>query len=80
MLVYKDGAQIGRVSYFGEGFPHGKCAINEHVFILRSNESLTQNYIYFWLDFSTTRQMLINLNANTAQPGISREKYSLWKS
>jgi type I restriction enzyme S subunit len=36
VLLYKDGAQIGRKTYFECGFPHRECAINEHVFILRA--------------------------------------------
>ena len=36
VLMYKDGAKIGRISFFDYDYPHKKCAINEHVFILRS--------------------------------------------
>ena len=36
VVLYKDGANIGRASYFGDGFPHGRCAVNEHVFIVRA--------------------------------------------
>ena len=72
VVVYKDGANIGRSSYFGDGFPHEKCSINEHVFILRSTEEIGQNWLYFWIERDDTRQRLANLNANTAQPGISQ--------
>jgi type I restriction enzyme S subunit len=72
VLLYKDGAQIGRKSMFRDGFPHAECCINEHVFILRSNGRCNQNYLFFWLDQPEMTQNIINLNANAAQPGINQ--------
>jgi type I restriction enzyme S subunit len=74
VVLYKDGANVGRASYFGEGFPHEKCAVNEHVFILRGTSRIGQSFLYFWLTRNENRQAIANLNANTAQPGISQEK------
>jgi len=74
VLLYKDGAKLGRKSLFRDGFPHGLCCINEHVFILRSNNRCTQSYLYFWLDLSNMTEAIINLNSNAAQPGISQAK------
>ena len=72
VLLYKDGAQIGRKSMFRDGFPHAECCINEHVFIMRTNERCNQNYLFFWLDQPEMTQNIINLNANAAQPGINQ--------
>jgi len=72
VLLYKDGAQIGRKSMFQSSFPHSVCCINEHVFILRTNQLCTQNYLYFWLDQADMTQNIKNLNANAAQPGINQ--------
>jgi type I restriction enzyme S subunit len=72
VLLYKDGAQIGRKSMFRDGFPHIECCINEHVFILRTNGRCSQNYLFFWLDQPEMTQNIINLNANAAQPGINQ--------
>jgi type I restriction enzyme S subunit len=74
VLLYKDGANIGRASFVGEGYPHDRCAVNEHVFILRSNPFVGQSFLYFWMVRDENRQAIANLNANTAQPGISQEK------
>lgn len=74
VLVYKDGANIGRSSYFGDGFPHEQCAVNDHVFILRTVPAVGQNLLYFWVSQDEIRHRVANLNANTAQPGISRSK------
>lgn len=72
VLLYKDGAQIGRKSLFRDGFPHDECCINEHVFILRSKSPMTQNYLFFWLDREEMTTKIRNLNANAAQPGINQ--------
>lgn len=73
VLLYKDGAQIGRKSMFRDGFPYDKCCINEHVFILRTNDRCSQNYLYLWLDLPFMTDTLINSNTNAAQPGINQE-------
>lgn len=74
VVVYKDGANIGRSSYFGDRFPHRKCAVNEHVFILRAIPEVGQNLLFFWVAQDETRRRIANLNANTAQPGVSQKK------
>ena len=74
VLLYKDGAEIGRKSFFMEGFPFKKCVINEHVFILRTNERISQIYLYLWLDRYEMTEAIKNLNANSAQPGINQEQ------
>jgi type I restriction enzyme S subunit len=48
--------------------------VNEHVFILRAHEHAGQSFLYFWMIRDENRQAIANLNANTAQPGISQEK------
>src|SRR3989344_4040874 len=72
VLMYKDGAKIGRISFFDYDYPHKECAINEHVFILRSNDKVNQEFLYLWLDRPNMTQSIINLNSNAAQPGINQ--------
>lgn len=72
VLLYKDGAKIGRKTYFDQGFPHSQCAVNEHVFILRMKRPELQMYLFFWLDQSWVTQEIISLNSNSAQPGINQ--------
>ena len=79
VLLYKDGAQLGRKTMFKNGFPHEKCCINSHVFILRSNQEITQEFLYFWLDQDYMTQNIINLNANSAQPGINQSQVNTLK-
>jgi type I restriction enzyme S subunit len=72
VLLYKDGAQIGRKSLFRDGFPYELCCINEHVFILRSKAPMTQNFLFFGLDRDDMTKKIQNLNVNAAQPGINQ--------
>jgi type I restriction enzyme S subunit len=72
ILLYKDGASIGRKTYFDCGFPHAECAINEHVFILRANRPTEQRFLFFWLDQLWMTHEIISLNSNSAQPGINQ--------
>ncbi len=69
VLIYKDGAYIGRKAMFGNCFPFEQFAINEHVFILRCNEKANQFFLYFLLE----QDELATLNANSAQPGLNQE-------
>jgi type I restriction enzyme S subunit len=69
VLIYKDGAYVGRKGMFGNEFPFKKAAVNEHVFILRSNEKTNQFFLYFLLN----QEELEKLNANSAQPGLNQE-------
>lgn len=72
VLLYKDGAQIGRKSLFMDGFPHQTCCINEHVFILRVNNSLPSSiFLYLWLDQEIVTEKIKNLNSGAVQPGIN---------
>ncbi len=69
VLIYKDGAYIGRKSMFACGFPFKQCCVNEHVFILRTKNINTQIFLYFLLE----QEELEQLNANSAQPGLNQE-------
>lgn len=73
VLLYKDGAKIGRKSMFRDGFPHSKACINEHVFILRTNDKCNQKYLYFWLDLPEMTARIKSINSNAAQPGINQK-------
>jgi len=74
VLLYKDGAHIGRTAMFGETFPHRRLAINEHVFRLRSKDPVGQCFLYLWLSEQPTLHRVQMLNSNAAQPGISQQK------
>jgi type I restriction enzyme S subunit len=76
VLLYKDGGKPGefkpRVGMFGVGFPYPKFAINEHVFLLRS-DVLGQPFIYFWMKMERTLDVLRNRGIKAAIPGINQK-------
>ena len=37
ILIVKDGATTGKASFIDETFPYDQACVNEHVFILRTN-------------------------------------------
>jgi type I restriction enzyme, S subunit len=77
VAIYKDGAYIGKSSYFRDGFPHTECCVNEHVFLLRADGvRLKQNALYLWLQEPDTVQAIRATNANAAQPGINQQSVS----
>jgi type I restriction enzyme S subunit len=74
VAIYKDGAYIGKSSFFRDGFPHSECCVNEHVFLLRTNGvRLKQNALYLWLQEPDTVHAIRATNANAAQPGINQQ-------
>ena len=74
ILICKDGALTGKIAFFKKDiFPFEKGMINEHVFILRTNELCLQSYLFNVL-FSSKGQELLKLNiTGTAQGGLNRE-------
>lgn len=71
ILLYKDGAYIGKVTLFMDNFPYEKYAVNEHVFLIRANNKLYQYYLYFTLNQQQYFTQMQNLNRNAAQPGLT---------
>ena len=73
ILVYKDGAYIGKTTLFKNGFPFESYAVNEHVFLLNAVNHEYQNYLYFTLHLPEYYSLMQNLNRNAAQPGLSKQ-------
>lgn len=73
VLLYKDGAYTGKVSMCLNGFPHNKAAVNEHVFILNTENNWAQNYLYFTLYNKDNKEILHRLaSSKAAQPGLNQ--------
>jgi type I restriction enzyme S subunit len=73
VLIYKDGAYIGKTTLFQDGFPHEKCCVNEHVFLLNTKDVRYQYFLFFTLNQKLYFEKMQQLNANAAQPGINQE-------
>ena len=72
IFLYKDGAYIGKTTIFRNKFPFEQFAVNEHVFMIKANNSEYQNYLYLTLHQAEYFNQMQNLNRNAAQPGLSQ--------
>lgn len=72
ILVCKDGAQTGKVAFVSSNYPYVRSMANEHLFILRSNGIIDQNYLFYFL-LSDLGQALLKINVTgAAQGGLNR--------
>jgi len=75
VLLYRDGGRPGEyephVSMFGDGFPFEKCSINEHVYRLRANERVSQEYLYFWMTSELAFAEMRIKGTGVAIPGLN---------
>ncbi|WP_145433693.1 restriction endonuclease subunit S [Staphylococcus hominis] len=75
IAVYKDGAYTGKVTMFRDDFPYKKTAINEHVFLVSSKESILQNYLLFTLKQKSYFDLMQALSMTSAQPGLNQRNF-----
>ena len=74
ILVYKDGAYVGKITLFRDNFPYEEAFVNEHVFLIHAQEECLEEYLYFSLKQKAYFQIMQNLGkAKAAQPGLNRE-------
>jgi type I restriction enzyme S subunit len=75
VLLYKDGGRPGEfephVTLFGDGFPFGTCAINEHVYRMRATDELGQNLLFFWLSSDLVMEEMRIKGTGVAIPGLN---------
>jgi type I restriction enzyme, S subunit len=72
LLLVKDGATIGKIAFI-YNMQFEKAAVNEHVFILRSNELINSEFLFYYL-FSEIGQFQIKRQIRgAAQGGLNSE-------
>lgn len=76
VLIYKDGAYIGKTTMFMDGYPFEKYCINEHVFFVEPDDFSYKIYLYFTLHQNEMFELMQLLNRNAAQPGLSQPDIS----
>ena len=73
VLLYKDGAYTEKVSMALNGFPYNKCAVNEHVFIIKTVDNWAKYYLYFTLYSKENKNKIFNMaSSKAAQPGLNQ--------
>lgn len=74
ILVVKDGATTGKVSLVKNDFPFEQAAINEHLFLIRTNKNLLNpQFAFYFLYSSLGNSQIMTDFRGSAQGGISRE-------
>ena len=71
VLVVKDGATTGKVSFVRSGFPE-PAVVNEHVFIARPSPQLVSAYLFYYLYSPAGRDGIMLDFRGAAQGGISQ--------
>lgn len=77
ILVVKDGATTGKVSYVSSAFPYKKAVVNEHVFLCRISNLLSSKYVFYYLFSDQGKQEILEDFRGAAQGGISQRFASL---
>lgn len=73
ILIVKDGATTGKVSYVGADFPFEQAAINEHLFSLTVDTNIASpRYIFSFLKSPQGQQEILKDFRGAAIGGISR--------
>jgi len=73
VLICKDGALTGKVSFFNQAqFPFKESMINEHVFLLRGNDKIYQEYLFNFLYSDSGQKLLKSKITGQAQGGLNR--------
>ena len=70
VLLVKDGATIGKCAVVKK-LPFLKCAVNEHVFILRANEHFIPAFIFYFIWCHIGREQILLNVRGSAQPGLN---------
>lgn len=74
ILIYKDGAYVGKVTLFRDGFPYQDAYVNEHVFLIHATEEKYEEFLYFTLSSSSYFNIMQNLGkVKAAQPGLNKD-------
>ncbi len=80
ILIVKDGATTGKVSYVDSDFPFERAAINEHLFALTVNTKITNaRYVFSFLKSPQGQKEILKDFRGAAIGGISRGFVELTK-
>lgn len=70
ILLVKDGATIGKCCFLDK-LPFQKCAVNEHVFLIRTNNYFMPKYFFYFIFSNPGQEQILNLIKGSAQPGLN---------
>lgn len=71
ILIVKDGATTGKVSFVDRHFPYMNAVVNEHVFICRPNKEIDPKYLFYYLWSREGKERILENFKGSAQGGIN---------
>ena len=71
ILLCKDGALTGKIALLRDELNNRKAMVNEHIFILRAADLITQKYIFYFLYSPLGQQILKQNTTGAAQGGLN---------
>ncbi|MCK4764847.1 MAG: restriction endonuclease subunit S [Candidatus Aminicenantes bacterium] len=72
ILLVKDGATIGKCAIV-KGIPFGMAAVNEHVYILRSNDEVISEFLFYLIHSYVGQIQILNQIRGSAQGGLNSQ-------
>ena len=72
IIIVKDGSTTGKVSYVQSDFPLDETSINEHLFILRLDNSTLPKYVFYHLYSNIGQRQILEDFRGATVGGISK--------
>lgn len=72
ILIVKDGATTGKVSFVRDDFPYQPAVVNEHVFVCRVHPPLVPTFLFYFLFGQQGQERLMENFRGSAQGGITQ--------
>lgn len=74
ILIVKDGATTGKVSFVSDEFPYKEASINEHLFRLSINSQIAfPKYVFYYLRSSFGQKQILSDFRGATVGGISKD-------
>lgn len=73
LLIVKDGATTGKISFVDEHFPYKEAFVNEHVFICRPFSNINSKMIFYYLFSKEGQERILDNFTGSAQGGINQK-------
>lgn len=73
ILLVKDGATTGKISFVSNNFPYKHAVINEHLFLIRMPKEIDKKWIFYQLWSREGRRDILKDFKGAAQGGISNK-------
>lgn len=72
ILIVKDGATTGKVSFVNDEFPYKTAVVNEHVFICRPSKKIFPSFLFNFLFSKEGQNRILENFRGSAQGGINQ--------